>query len=57
MGLDHVHAPHDARLTMYPFITEADTGFRTLGCGDRLGVNALYGTSLGCIANVTVPLD
>jgi matrixin len=57
MGLDHVHAPHDARLTMYPFLTEGDTGFQTLGCGDRLGVNALYGTSLGCIADVTVPLD
>jgi hypothetical protein len=57
MGLDHVHAPQDARLTMYPFITEGDTGFRTLGCGDRLGVNTLYGTSLACIAGVTVPLD
>ena len=53
-GLDHVHARRDARLTMYPFITSGDTGFRTLGCGDRLGVNALYGTSLSCLG---VPLD
>jgi len=57
MGLDHVHAPRDARLTMYPFIAEGDTGFRTLGCGELLGVNALYGTNSVCIANVTVPLD
>jgi hypothetical protein len=44
----------DARLTMYPFITPGDVGFPTLGCGDRLGVNALYGTSLTCAG---VPLD
>jgi hypothetical protein len=48
VGLDHVHSPFDARLTMYPFISQADTGFRTLGCGDRLGVNALYGAALDC---------
>jgi hypothetical protein len=54
IGLDHVNAPKDARLTMYPFITDGDIGFRTLGCGDRLGVNALYGTSLSCAG---VPLD
>jgi hypothetical protein len=47
-GLDHVHAPRDARLTMYPYISEGDIGFRTLGCGDRLGVNAAYGTNLTC---------
>ncbi len=57
IGLDHVHAPRDSRLTMYPYITEGDIGFRTLGCGDLLGVNALYRTSFVCIANVTVPLD
>jgi hypothetical protein len=57
MGLDHVHAPRDARLTMYPYITEGDTGFRTLGCGELLGVNALYGTSTVCTAGGTVPLD
>ena len=54
MGLDHVHSPFDARLTMYPFITPGDLGFRTLGCGELLGVNALYGTSLTCNA---VPND
>lgn len=54
IGLDHVSAPRDARLTMYPFITAGDIGFRTLGCGDRLGVNALYGTTLDCSS---VPLD
>ena len=53
-GLDHVRKPADARLTMYPYITEGDIGFRTLGCGDRLGVNALYGTNLSCAG---VPLD
>jgi hypothetical protein len=53
-GLDHVRKPADARLTMYPYITDGDTGFRTLGCGDRLGVNALYGTNLSCTG---VPLD
>jgi Matrixin len=53
-GLDHVGASRDARLTMYPFISAGDTGFRTLGCGDRLGVNALYGTNLSCAG---VPLD
>ena len=57
MGFDHVRAPRDARLTMYPYLTEGDIGFRTLGCGELLGVNALYGRSLVCVANVTVPLD
>jgi hypothetical protein len=54
IGLDHVHSPFDARLTMYPFISPGDIGFRRLGCGDRLGVNALYGTTLDCTG---VPLD
>jgi hypothetical protein len=54
VGLDHVHSPFDARLTMYPFISPGDIGFRTLGCGDRLGVNALYGAGLTCAG---VPLD
>lgn len=53
-GLDHVRAPRDARLTMYPYITEGDTGFSTLGCGDRRGVNALYNAGLTCDG---VPLD
>jgi matrixin len=43
MGLDHVHAPRDAKLTMYPYINTGETFKSTLGCGDRLGINALYG--------------
>jgi hypothetical protein len=39
---------------MYPYITEGDTGFSTLGCGDRRGVNALYNAGLTCDG---VPLD
>jgi hypothetical protein len=54
LGLDHVHSPFDARLTMYPFITPGDVGFQTLGCGELLGVNALYGTTLSC---TNVPND
>jgi hypothetical protein len=53
-GLEHVRAPRDARLTMFYAIAANDYGLATLGCGDRLGVNALYGTSLGC---GSVPLD
>jgi hypothetical protein len=47
-GLQHVHAAKDIRLTMYFGIGANDYGLATLGCGDRLGVNALYGTSLTC---------
>jgi hypothetical protein len=54
VGLEHVNSPRNARLTMYPFIEIGDIGFRTLGCGDRLGVNAVYATSLSCAG---VPLD
>jgi hypothetical protein len=53
-GLEHVRAPRDARLTMFFGIAANDYGLATLGCGDRLGVNALYGTSLDC---GSVPLD
>jgi hypothetical protein len=53
-GLEHDHAPKDARLTMFFGIAPNDYGLATLGCGDRLGVNALYGTSLDCSS---VPLD
>jgi Matrixin len=56
IGLDHVSAPRAARLTMFPFIAADDTGYRTLGCGDRLGVNALYGTTLTC-TTANVPED
>jgi hypothetical protein len=53
-GLEHDHAPKDARLTMFYAIAPNDYGLATLGCGDRLGVNALYGTALNCSG---VPLD
>ena len=53
-GLDHVSPPRASRLTMFPRIASGDTGLQTLGCGDRLGVNALYSTALGCVG---VPLD
>ena len=47
-GLQHNHAAKDVRLTMYFAIGPNDYGLATLGCGDRLGVNALYQTSLNC---------
>ena len=47
-GPDHVNRPAASRLTMFFTATTGDTGPRTLGCGDRLAVNALYGTSLDC---------
>ncbi len=50
VGLDHVSAPRDSRLTLFRTGTTGDAGPRTLGCGDRLGVNALYGTALDCSA-------
>lgn len=48
VGLDHVNSPRATRLTMFPRLAAGDTGSATLGCGDRLGVKALYGTSLDC---------
>ena len=56
VGLLHVRAPRDARLTMFPFITPGDFGFATLGCGDQLGTAKQYGTSFACSTS-TVPLD
>ncbi len=53
-GLQHDHAAKDVRLTMYFAIGANDYGLATLGCGDRLGVNALYGTALTC---TTLPGD
>jgi hypothetical protein len=47
-GLGHDHGAKDERLTMY-FATGAnDFGHATLGCGDRLGINALYNAGLNC---------
>jgi Matrixin len=58
IGLNHVASPRDARLTMYPYISESDYGFATLGCGDDLGAQTQYGNSgFVCTANGTVPVD
>lgn len=57
VGLNHVSAPRDGRLTMYPYIGDGDWGFSTLGCGDQLGVAKLYGSSFTCMAGINVPLD
>jgi hypothetical protein len=57
VGLNHVGAPRDVRLTMYPSIAPGDLGISTLGCGDQLGTARLYGTSFTCVAGSTVPLD
>ena len=48
IGLGHVNPPKASRLTMFLFIAEGDIGAQTLGCGDRRGVNAAYGTTLNC---------
>jgi hypothetical protein len=47
-GLGHVNSPGASRLTMFNAIATGDPDRAMLGCGDRLGVNALYGTSLDC---------
>jgi Matrixin len=57
VGLNHVSAPRDGRLTMYPYIDYGDWGFSTLGCGDQLGVAKQYHRSFTCTAGGTVPLD
>jgi len=52
-----VHAIKDFRLTMYFGIAPNDYGPATLGCGDRLGVKALYNVpSINCTTPI-VPLD
>ena len=43
-GLDHTNAPKDGCLTMYKFAGFGETQKRTLGLGDKLGMNALYGS-------------
>ena len=43
-GLGHVNAPKDGCLTMYRFVEAGETQKRTLGLGDKLGLNALYDT-------------
>ena len=42
-GLGHVRAPQDACLTMFAFVDLGEIQKRTLGLGDKLGMEALYG--------------
>lgn len=44
-GLDHTNAPKDGCLTMYRFAGFGETQKRTLGWGDKLGMNFLYGST------------
>ena len=41
-GLDHVVGNRNTLLTMYPFTAHEETHKRTLGIGDRHGLDALY---------------
>jgi hypothetical protein len=44
-GLAHVSAPKDVCLTMYPYADYGETQKRTLGLGDKLGMQSLYGST------------
>lgn len=44
-GLDHVRAPQDGCLTMFPFVDLGETQKRTLGLGDKLGMKELYSST------------
>lgn len=44
-GLDHTNAPKDGCLTLYRFAGLGETQKRTLGLGDKLGMNKLYGST------------
>lgn len=44
-GLGHVNGPKDGCLTMYKFAGQGEVQKRTLGLGDKLGMNALYGSA------------
>lgn len=41
-GLGHVNAPQDGCLTMYALSGKEEIQKRTLGLGDKLGMEALY---------------
>lgn len=43
-GLSHTNKPASGCLSMYNFSTEGEIQKRTLGWGDKLGLDALYGT-------------
>lgn len=44
-GLAHVGAPKDVCLTMYPYADYGEIEKRTLGLGDKLGMQKLYGST------------
>jgi len=44
-GLGHVNAPKSGCLTLYKFAGLGEIQKRTLGLGDKLGMNALYGSA------------
>ena len=44
-GLDHTNAPQDGCLTMYRFAGPGETQKQTLGLGDKLGMQFLYGST------------
>jgi len=45
VGLAHVQSPLDVCLTMYPFVAFGEIQKRTLGLGDKLGMQALYNST------------
>ena len=44
-GLAHINAPKDVCLTMYPYASLGEIQKRTLGLGDKLGMQTLYGST------------
>ena len=45
VGLAHVQSPRDLCLTMYPYVFLGETQKRTLGLGDKLGMQVLYNST------------
>jgi hypothetical protein len=44
-GLGHVHPWRDGCLTMFPYVADGEIQKRTLGLGDKLGMQDLYGSA------------
>lgn len=44
VGLGHVNSPNDGCLTLYKFSDRGETAKRSLGWGDKLGLDKLYAT-------------
>lgn len=42
LGLDHVRKSQDSGQTMWPYASQGETMRRTLGTGDKRGIDALY---------------